>query len=112
MDNMSIDDICSNDSQYNIKHFPNEGNDEDNLSLYKFTFHTCYYIDVDSFQKKYHMLSKQISFFSHNVRSLPKKFTDLKSLIDNLNGNKFKFSVIALPEIWSNPTNFDFSIPG
>ena len=42
---------------------------------------------------------RKFSTFSLNVRSLPNKWCDFRDIVSNLNGNNFKFSVVAIQEV-------------
>ena len=115
MNDISIESI-RRDGNYNFKEIFDQSDDQsDNLqnSIYNtVNLHKCDYTDINDFCNMYGVNSNQFSLYSHNVRSLVNKFDDFKILIDTLNHNKFKFSVIAVTEIWSIPPNNNFNIPG
>ena len=65
-----------------------------------------------SLVKNLRKISRQISFFSLNIRSLPNKFAEFQNMLQSLNKDNFKFTVLALNEIWNVPKNISFDIPG
>ena len=69
----------------------------------------CKYIDVDQSAQilKPASLSKQITIYSHNIKSINPKFDQLLSLLDQL---QCTFTVLALQEVWS--VNREYNIPG
>lgn len=81
-------------------------------NMYTNIKHSCNYYEPDHFKEKYSHIKNQLSFLSLNIRSLPNKFSELTELMQELNSNMFKFSIIALQEIWNVPTGFSFSLPG
>ena len=114
MNDISIDSIRSDINSNFEKIFDQSDDQSDSTqnSLYNSVKHKCDYIDINDFCNVYGTNSNQFSFYSHNVRSLVNKFDDFKLLIDSLNHKKFKFSVIAITELWSIPPNNNFNIPG
>ena len=64
-------------------------------------------------QTKVSNISKQVSTFSQNIRSLPGKFSDfLEQMSFFLNNGNFKFTVISITEVWNVPKNVNFDLPG
>ena len=96
----------------NFKNIIVDNDDDDSISPYNAIGHTCNYFEQEEFTKKTESLNFKFSTFSNNIRSLPGKFSEFSELINSLNTKNFKFSVIALQEIWNVPPNSDFSIPG
>ena len=112
MNNIGIDRVCT-DKNYDFKNIFNDFTDNDkNINIYNEVGHTCNYLDIDDFQQKVSDIKKQISFFSSNIRSLPGKWNEFPLLIQSLNHNNFKFTVVGLTEIWNVPPNFNFNLPG
>jgi hypothetical protein len=107
-DNIDLEQLLK-DKQYNAK---SSFTDENDINLYSNINHNCEYYDLEEFQSKVSNFSKQLSFMSFNIRSLPNKFNEFKDFLDDVNMDKFKFSIIGLQEIWSVPLNTNFSIPG
>ena len=80
--------------------FADNSNDkDDNLSIYNRVGHTCEYFEAEQFVTKFGDTEKQISFFSHNVCSLPGKLNNFYDLIQQLNAKKFKLSVLAVQRL-------------
>ena len=113
MNNIGLDHIYGNNI-FNFKHtFSNNSDDsDDNISIYNRVGHSCDYFEIEQFSTKFQNTEKQISFYSQNICSLPGKWNNFYDLIQQLNSNKFKFSVIALTEIWNVPPDITYSIPG
>ena len=86
--NIGLDHVQT-EPDYNFKNIIND--DEENNTPYSNIGHFCEYFEEEDFTYKFKDISKQISTFSHNVRSLTGKWDDFSSLIANLNKNKFKF---------------------
>ena len=105
--NIGLDHVQAN-PDYNFKNTIND--DEENDTPYSNVGHFCEYFEEEDFTYKFKDISKQISTFSNNIRSLTGKWDDFSSLITNLNKNKFKFSVVAIQEVWNVPPNTDFSL--
>ena len=49
---------------------------------------------------------------SLNVRSLTGKFQEFQELIEDLNHEDFKFSIISIQETWNIPVHLNTDIPG
>ena len=112
MNNIGLDHI-RNDFIYNFKHSFNDYNDDiDNSSPYYNIGHNCEYYDIEKFSEKVSGLENQTSFFSMNIRSLPGKWNEFPHLVDSLNKNEFKFTVISMTEIWNIPPNVIYELPG
>ena len=113
MNNIDLDRVRE-DKIYNFKsNYSNDSSDkDDNTLLYNNVGHTCDYIDIHDFSNKYNLLKNQLSFFGHNVRSLTGKFNEFSDLIQSLNSNKFKFTVIAITELWNVPPDIQYQLPG
>ena len=113
MNNIDLDRVRS-DTIYNLKsNFSNDSSEnDDNSLLYNNNGHTCDYFDINDFSNTVNCLQKQISFYSHNVRSLTGKFNEFTELIQSLNNNKFKFTVISITELWNVPSDIQYTLPG
>ena len=112
MNNIGLDHIHSN-NMYNFKDiFTDDSNEDDSVSIYNRVGHSCNYFDIEQFCTKVSDTDQQISFFSQNICSLPGKWNSLYDFIQQINSNKFKFSVIALTEIWNVPPDISYSLPG
>ena len=113
MNNIGVDRIRT-DNSYDFKNnFNNNINEEqETVSIYGDTGHTCNYFDIEEFTEKAGSINKQISFFSHNVRSLPGKWFEFADLIQALNTDTFKFTVISVTELWNVPPEVNFQLPG
>lgn len=57
-------------------------------------------------------VGNQFSLYSHNIRSLPNKWSDFSGFIQELNCDNFNFSVIGLQEIWNIPAGVAYTLPG
>ena len=77
---------------------------EDDVTPYLNIGHSCNYYTQDEFIEKTERISCKFSTYSHNIRSLPGKWSEFGNLIKSLNSNNFKFSIIAIQELWSIPT--------
>ena len=99
--------MCKNENLFNFKNiFNNNGfqNDhEDELDIYSHTGHSCKYFNIDEFSNKYSNVNQQVSFFALNIHSLQNKFSGLLDIIETIQKDKFKFSVISLTEVWNVP---------
>ena len=86
--------------------------DSEDITIYDNFRHECNYIGINEFQSKFKDTNNQVSFFSQNIHSLPNKWANFQDQITCLNSEKFKFTVIALTEVWYVPEFSNFSIPG
>ena len=111
LNNISLDHVL-NDTDYDFKNLIFNDTEENDSSPYHNIGHSCSYFEQSEFQEKVKNISKQISTFSQNIRSLPNKFSELSEQISYLNQNKFKFTVIGLQEIWSVPSGMQFNLNG
>ena len=64
------------------------------------------------FKKKLRNYSNYFSSLSLNIRSLTGKLNEFHELINELNHNKFMFSIIWIQETWNIPVNLNTDIPG
>ena len=109
MDDLGIDCIRSS----TLFDFKSKFNDtEYNDNIYSNTDHNCSYYEVNEFKKEFVQGSCKFSSFSLNIRSLPGKWSEFRDYIINLNSNNFKFSVIALQEIWNVPRGVCYNLDG
>ena len=109
--NINLDHVQTNENFDFKNSFLNDTYDDDSTPYHNIG-HNCRYYEQDEFQNNFKDLSKQISFFSHNVRSLPGKWAEFNQLISEINKNTFRFSVIALQEIWNVPKGMKYDLPG
>ena len=57
--------------------------------------------------------NSSISYYSHNIRSLPGHWNDHNELLSTLyKDTSFKFTCIALQEIWNIPSGVSYDLPG
>ena len=57
--------------------------------------------------------NSSLSYYSHNIRSLPGHWNDHKELLSTLyEETSFKFTCIALQEIWNIPSGVSYDLPG
>ena len=82
--------------------------------IYSSITHSCRYFEPDELHDKLLATNNDtLSYYSHNIRSLPGHWNDLRELLSSLHENcNFKFSIIALQEIWNVPTNVSYNLPG
>ena len=68
--------------------------------------HTCDYLDPSELNGKLQTRdNSSLSYYSHNIRSLPGHWNDHKELLSTLyEETSFKFTCIALQEIWNIPS--------
>ena len=111
MNNIGLDQVQT-DENFNLKNLMSDETNDDDISPYHNSGHTCKYYELEEFQNEFHSVSKQMSFLSQNIRSLPGKWSEFGQFISDLNKDQFKFSVIALQEIWNVPKGINFIIPG
>ena len=113
MNNIGLDRV-RDDLNYNLKNTLSDitAGETDNISIYSHTGHTCDYIEIEDFSRNVENLDKQISFFSQNVCSLPGEWGAFSDQIQLLNKNKFKFTVIAISELWNVPPDVQYQLPG
>ena len=109
--NVSLDRVQT-DVNYDFKNTLLNDTDDDDSTPYHNIGHNCRYYEQDEFQNNFKNLSKQTSFFSLNVRSLPGKWSEFRQLITELNKDSFRFSVLALQEIWNVPKGTNYDLPG
>ena len=108
MTNLDLDSVRSSDL-YNLKSkIKDDDFEEDNSnndSIYSGIGHDCSYLEPGEFKNKLasRASKKGFSYYSHNVHSLCGSWQDLNELLINLQPETFKFSCIALQEIWNVP---------
>ena len=78
--------------------------DEDQ-EIYEINAHSCKYYEISEFNTKLRNNTNSFSIYSHNVRSLNGHWDNLTDIFNSL--QPFKFSVIALQEIWSINRNYE-----
>ena len=100
MDNKGLDRIQA-DSNYDFKH--NLVDNIENNTPYESIGHNCSYYEQDEFNDKTKNLCKLFLTCSHNVRSLTVRWNEFSELIISLYKNNFKFSVVAIQELWNVP---------
>ena len=76
------------------------------------TVHECSYYETDEFREEFVQNMCKFSSLSLNIRSLPGKWSEFRDYISDLNGNDFKFSVIAIQEVWNVPKGVCFELDG
>ena len=109
MANLGVDCVRSN-SEYDFKC---QFDDPDtNDGLYKDDNHSCAYYEINEFRTEFSQDTHMLSTLSHNVRSLPGKWNEFKNLISNVTCDKFKFSVIAVQEVWNVPVGVRYDLEG
>jgi len=86
-----------------------QGQDPASDSPYKDFVNSCNYYDEISLTEKFGQNSN-FSAMSFNVQSLPAKFGQLQTLLNNLNTKKLFPSVICLQEIWQLPNDQVFNL--
>ena len=106
---MGIDRVQSNPI-YNLK--ARLDNSETNDGIYDNVEHSCIYYDPEDFRKEFCQDNRSFSTLSFNIRSLPNKWQEFQNTISSLNKNDFKFSVIALQEVWNVPPGVAYELPG
>ena len=94
MNNIGLDHIQHNED-YNFKNVL-LNDDEEETTIYSTIGHSCNYFEIEEFSSKVKSLSKQVSFLSYNVRSLPGKWSEFSELLNSLNMGSFKFTVVAI----------------
>ena len=109
MASIGVDCVRSN-SDFDFKNLFDDP--DSNEGLYKECDHACTYYDIEEFQTEFSEESHKFSTLSYNVRSLPGKWDEVRNLIRSINHNKFKFSVIALQEVWNVPVNLNYDLEG
>ena len=78
--------------------------DEDQ-EIYEINAHSCKYYEISEFNTKLRNNTNSFSIYSHNVRSMNGQWDNLTDIFNSL--QPFKFSVIALQEIWSVNRNYE-----
>ena len=105
-------DRVQTDPEYNFKNLVFNETDNNDSTPYHNIGHSCEYFEQNEFSDKVKNISKQISTFSHNIRSLPGKWNEFSQHIQDINTDKFKFSVICLQEVWNVPEGVDYDLEG
>ena len=107
-------DLVQSDPIYDFKNQLDDGNDNiDNDSPYNNIGHNCQYYNQDEFvDKTKHLKGSKFSTFSYNIRSLPGKWSEFSQLVNTLNNNSFKFSVIAIQEVWNVAPGVSYELSG
>lgn len=109
MDSIGVNCVRSN-ADFNFK---NKFEDPDaNDGLYKDKNHVCSYYEINDFQTEFSHESCKFSTLSYNIRSLPGKWNEFKNFIGSVNHNKFKFSVVAVQEVWNVPVGINYLLEG
>ena len=86
------------------------GSDQNELRLSNSIGHVCKYYDTHEFKELVNNCKENFSLFNLNIRSLPNKIGELEELVlESLTNENFRFSIIALQEIWQikNKTQID-----
>ena len=109
MDNIGVDCVRSN-SDYDFKNLFDDPDAND--GLFKNNNHVCSYYEVEEFQAEFSKESHKFSTLSYNVRSLPGKWNEFKDFISSVNHDKFKFSVVAVQEVWNVPPGVNYDLEG
>lgn len=109
MDNIGLDRIQT-DPNFDFKH--NLVDNLENNTPYESIGHNCSYYEQDEFNDKTKNISSSFSTYSHNVRSLTGKWNEFSELIISLNKDNFKFSIVAIQELWNVPPGTEYKIPG
>ena len=113
MDDIGVDCVRSSE----LFDFKNKFDDtEDSEGIYNNTEHSCLYYDMDEFRSKFcrdlTLGSSKFSTFSLNIRSLPGKWEEFRDFVSCLNGKNFRFSVIAVQEVWNVPRGLNYDLVG
>ena len=111
MNNIGLERV-QNDNNLDFKHIIKDDDNENDNSPYDNIGHFCNYFEQDEFSTKVSNISKQVTTFSQNIRSLPGKFSDFSEQMSFLNNGNFKFTVISITEVWNVPKNVNFDLPG
>ena len=73
----------------------------------------CKYFEYEELSSVCSKHRNFFSLYSHNIRSLPNKWSEFTKNISSLGGDQdFGFSAVALQEIWNVPINSSFNLPG
>lgn len=107
MNNISLDHVRSS-RRFDFKNNFDELHSGD--SAYSVATHSCDYYDIDRFREEF--VQQKLSTFSCNVQSLPGKWSNFRDLIVDTISKDFKFSVIAIQELWNVPSGTSYSLPG
>ena len=81
-------------------------------NIYNCILHSCEYFTTDEFNSNFHSLTSHFSTLSLNVRSLPGHWIEFEQFVNSLNKDHFKFSVIAVQEIWNKPPGVVYNLEG
>ena len=105
-------DRVQTDPEYNFKNLVFNDTDNNDSTPYHNIGHSCEYLEQNEFSDKVKNITKQFSTYSQNIRSLPGKWNEFSQQIQDINTNKFKFSVICLQEVWNVPEGVDYDLEG
>ena len=106
---LGVDCVQSNPA-YDFKTYLD--NSGANGTVYDNVDHSCTYYEPEDFHHEFCHGDRKFSTFSLNVRSLPNKWCDFRDIVSNLNGNNFKFSIVAIQEVWNVPLGMTYDLPG
>ena len=106
---IGVDCVRSNPHFDFRKQFDDPDNDVD---LYGDANHSCSYYEINEFHTKFSQDVNKFSTLSLNIRSLPGKWINLKDFVHDINQDSFKFSVIAIQEVWNVPAGVNYHLEG
>ena len=107
-DNIGLDRVQT-ESIYDFKKSFGQNNDQN--MMYNTMVHSCEYYELEEFQNTFNC-NGCFSTLSLNIRSLPGKWNDFREYISLLNRDKFKFSIIAVQEVWNVPLGISYRLDG
>ena len=107
-DNIGLDRVQT-ESIYDFKKSVGQNNDQN--MMYNTMVHSCEYYELEEFQNTFNC-NGCFSTLSLNIRSLPGKWNDFREYISLLNRDKFKFSIIAVQEVWNVPLGISYRLDG
>ena len=109
MANIGVDCVRSN-SDFDFKNIFDDSDAND--GLYNNDNHVCKYYEIEDFKNQFSQECHKFSTLSYNVRSITGKWNEFKNLIRDINYNRFKFTVIAVQEIWNVPVGINYELEG
>ena len=108
-DDISLEYVQKTDS-FNLKN--NCLLEDDFNPLYNNTNHVCkYYNEIECLNKFDQINNATFSILSSNIRSLPRKFSELKDFLTSSFG-KVHPDIICLQEVWNIPIHDNFLLNG
>ena len=108
-DDLGVDCVQS-DPDYDLKNCL-DGTDSID-GIYNNVDHSCKYYEMEDFLHEFCHEPRKFSTLSFNIRSLPGSWVEFRDLIIEANKGNFKFSVVAVQEVWNVPPNVSYDLPG